>query len=91
MSAQRNHRMRRQKNFGKGSNKGTRVRIAFSVFSASEQKSKEALQRGKGNRGRPQVMGWCFDRRGLAPFFTGAPPRTSLPGKTKICSCDRRE
>ena len=31
-------------------------------------------------------MGWCFDRGGLAPLFTHAPPRSSIPGKTKV-SC----
>ena len=34
-------------------------------------------------------MGWCFDRGGLAPLFADAPPRSSIPGKTKVSCCGR--
>ena len=36
-------------------------------------------------------MGWCFDRRGLAPLFTDAPLRSSVQEKSQVCYCERGE
>ena len=34
-------------------------------------------------------MGCRFDRGGLALLFADAPPRSSVPGKTKVSCCGR--
>ena len=47
--------------------------------------------RQRKNERKRQEMGCRFDRRGLAPLFTDAPPGNSVPGKTKVCYCNGGE